>query len=217
MATTAITVNRISASPIRSKRQKTVHHVPTQPAEISNSGITQVLDTVSEHTDDESVSRSSSLQGIWHKIRFKWTKKEDDAFFACYERYGPGCWKKFTEDKEFGKRLKHRSSVQIKDRFRTLVAHKRIVDGKINYNTLTQLVSLSSPPPYPKPRGVCRMKWSAQEDDAFFACHHKYGPSFWAKYKKDANHGHCFKYRSNIDIKDRFRTLVNQGRMDAPE
>ena len=81
--------------------------------------------------------------------------------------------------------------------------------------TLPNQLQRSIPPasfPHHENRNA-RVKWSIEEDEAFFYCFEKYGPGRWVDYKADADCGDVLRDRNNVQIKDRYRNLMRQGRI----
>nr|GEZ36979.1 telomere repeat-binding factor 4-like [Tanacetum cinerariifolium] len=57
------------------------------------------------------------------KTKKRWTLDEESALIAGVRKYGMGNWKDILSDQKISKCLKHRSNVDLKDKWRNLCAN----------------------------------------------------------------------------------------------
>ncbi|KAK9768663.1 hypothetical protein K7432_000498 [Basidiobolus ranarum] len=154
---------------------------------------------------DLSVTDSSAVNSPEvKKVRNRWTPEETNALInGCFE-HGVGAWKKILDDSKYS--FVNRTSVDLKDRFRTLFPEEY---HRLYHTSMQKLREIKKQPveSYPTPfRRVDRRpkrKFNQEDDENLKAGFQKYGCA-WARIVKDPTLN--LQDRRSTDLRDRFRT-----------
>ncbi|ORY04805.1 hypothetical protein K493DRAFT_48602 [Basidiobolus meristosporus CBS 931.73] len=158
------------------------------------------LDAVDVPASDGSTVNSPEVK----KVRNRWTPEETNSLInGCFE-HGVGAWKKILDDPKYS--FVNRTSVDLKDRFRTLFPEEY---HRLYHTSMQKLREFKKQPAesYPTPfRRVDRRpkrKFNQEDDENLKAGFQKYGCA-WARIVKDPSLN--LQDRRSTDLRDRFRT-----------
>ncbi|PWA74360.1 ulp1 protease family catalytic domain, Homeodomain-like protein [Artemisia annua] len=119
----------------------------------------------------------------------KWTRKEEEALHDGVVKHGSGKWKIVLSDPQFASSLVNRSNIDLKYKWRTLSKKFDVPESSL--------------------------KWTNEEEEALRTGVEKHGVGKWVDILSDSQFASSLDSRSNINLKDKWRTLSKK--FDVPK
>ena len=141
--------------------------------------------SINDDSNDDSVQDQDYLSTLECKGRTRFTKMEERHLLDGVKLHGAGNWAKILECYEFNPT---RTNVSLKDKFRVLNQGKS----------------------WENKNRKSRVRFSKREVENLLEGVKRFGVGKWAKI---ANHYEFHESRTNVHLKDKYRTMKSQGKL----
>jgi len=129
-----------------------------------------------------------------------------------------GSWSKILKDPTFGPVLSRRSNVDLKDKWRSSTMPTKTGTHRAGLSPpLSPLAKATVSSPQAHKQG--KRKWTDEENAALEAGVREHGIGQWVAILKNPKYAKALSARSNVDLKDRYRsanTPTKSGRPTSP-